>query len=515
MTCVRLLAPVLCLVSAQGASLCAEVVHDEVIIVADPPTRAPVCRIADPPVAAREGVGPVATSPSSVSDASSASSASNATYAAVWTHPEQRFVDSDLGPLPLWTETVYDAKGDPRPRFPDVFTKAFLDDPSQATALAYLESQRVRARRYLEASQIMQETAVEMGYVTPEAFRPPKPQSPTSRALAPPYHLRNEDWGVPILTPEQARLDGLARAEIPRTPGKATTRAVELVYLWDHRCPFSLKGFRAVAELGEEVFQKELGPRVMTVSLDNDSTAVQTELDFLEYTGIPTKHLENWIDQTSLAAALRVRVTPTYVAIDRRSGRLERHEGLQDKAAVRALLLDLVGHGQDRWEERPARLVPRHRTGRGRRPRRRDEQRCAAAARGRHPGAGADARGAGVGSRRRAGPLSGVPAAGPAQIRTERARWASPRSKRRRRRRRRPSARGRGPRKAGGLRAHERLQSLVVMAAYLVQEGKVGGTDGDARQGDDRTRAGPLQARCDRAPRVAGASWMKPARGRR
>ncbi len=329
------------LAAALSAALPAEVVHDEVIIVADPPQDA------------RERAGAAAPAAPAAPGARAAEE-SAATYAAVWTHPEQTFVDSDLGPLPLWTETVYDANGDPRPRFPDVFTKAFLDDPSEATALAYLESQRVRARRYLEASQIMQETAVAMGYVTPEAFRPPRPQSPTSRALSPPYHLRDEDWGVPILTPEQARLDGLARAEIPRTPGKATTRDVELVYLWDHRCPFSLKGFRAVAELGEEVYQKELGPRIMTVSLDNDSIAVQTELDFLEYTGIPTKHVENWIDQTSLAASLQVRVTPTYVAIDRRSGRIARHEGLADKAALRAMLLELVGHGQERWEDAQA-----------------------------------------------------------------------------------------------------------------------------------------------------------------
>ncbi len=312
--------------AATGSSI-----HSEVIIVAE---EAPADAAPAPAVMA-------AAPPAAAGDA----------YQVVWRHPEQTFVDSDLGPLPLWTETVYDAEGNPRPRFPDVFTKAFLDDPSPATALAYLESQRVRARRYLQASQIMQQVAVEMGYVTPDAFRPPRPQSPNSRAVVPPEQLRREDWGTPVLSPQQAHLDGLTRTEIPQTPGKATTREVEVLFLWDHRCPFSMRGFRDYAKFGEDIYQRELGPRVMTISLDNDSMATFTQLDFLEYTGVPTKHLENWIDQTGLAASLHVRFTPTYVFIDRRTGRIERGEGLKDLAWLEATLLQLVGHPQERWEE--------------------------------------------------------------------------------------------------------------------------------------------------------------------
>jgi hypothetical protein len=330
----------LALGGALGSALdAAEGDHDEVIIVADDGAAA----TAGVPVPALTAAA-----------AASGPAAPTAVYQAVWTHPEQTFVDSDLGPLPLWTETVYDADGNPRPRFPDDFTKAFLDDPCDATALAYLESQRVRARRYLQASQIMQGVAVAMGYVTPDAFRPPRPQSPNSRALVPPEHLRREDWGTPVLSPEQARVDGLSRAEIPETPGKATTREVEVLFLWDHRCPFSMRAFHDYARFGEDIFQRELGPRVMTISLDNDSIATFTQLDFLEYTGMPTRHLENWLDQTGLAATLHVRYTPTYVFIDRRSGRIVRGEGLQDLAWLRATLLDLVGHGEARWEDAQA-----------------------------------------------------------------------------------------------------------------------------------------------------------------
>jgi hypothetical protein len=285
-------------------------------------------------------------------------------YASVYHHPQQTFVDSDLGPLPLWTETVYDDHGNPQPRFPDLFTKAFLDDPSETTALAYLESQRVRARRYLQASQIMQQVAVAQGYVTPEAFRPPAERLSNSRALVPPYQVRAQDWGVKVLDPQQARLAGLQPQEVPATPGRSTTRPVEVVMFWDHRCAFSQRGMRDYAAFGEQVYAQELGPRIMTISLDNDSASTRAQLDYLEYTGVHTGHLENWLDQTDLAAAVNVRFTPTYLFLDRRSGKIQRYEGMKDLAFLQQALLNLVDHGESAWSEvaaewfRPTAVAP-------------------------------------------------------------------------------------------------------------------------------------------------------------
>ena len=305
-------------------------VDDEVIIVA--PDAAPA---------------PAATIGTTGTTACAAAS----TYASVWQHPEQRFVDSDIGPLPLWTETVYDAQGNPEPRFPDIFTKSFLDDPNEATALAYLESQRVRARRYLQASQIMQAVAVAQGYVTPEAFRPPQERLSNARALVPPYQMRSADWGVPMLSPEQARLAGLTPQEVPSTPGRSTTRPVEVLLFWDHRCAFSAAAMRSFASFGEEVFQRELGPRILTVSLDNDSASTRAQLDYLAYTGVVTDHLENFLDQTDLAQRLAIRYTPTYLFLDRRSGAVARYEGLKDQDALRHALLAVVGHGDWSWQQ--------------------------------------------------------------------------------------------------------------------------------------------------------------------
>jgi hypothetical protein len=335
----RLLLALLLALLGTHAPLCAEDrIVDDVIIVVDEPLdpAAPSAVPAEPP---RQAGG--SWIPTEHGDI----------YRAVWRHPEQTFLDSEIGPLPLWTETVYDANGNPRPRFPDVFTKNFLDNPSEATALAYLESSRTRARRYLEASQIMQKTAIDHGFVTAEAFRPPKSELSNDRALTPPYGFTADNWGSPVMTPQQARLAGLKPQEIPQTPGRTTTRQVEVLYFWDHRCKYSMRGFKDFARFGTEIFNRELGPRIITVSMDNDSVTTRTQLDFLQYSGVETHYIENWLDQTELATSMNIRVTPTYVLIDRRTGRLLRYEGLKDEGFLRGALLELVGHKDASWDD--------------------------------------------------------------------------------------------------------------------------------------------------------------------
>jgi len=112
-----------------------------------------------------------------------------------------------------------------------------------------------------------------------------------------------------------------------------------------------MRAYRPFAAVSKEVFDRELGPRFLAVSLDNDQVAVQTQLDFLEYLEVPTRHVENWLDQTDLRRTLRVTRTPTYVFIDRRSGRFLRLEGAQGADSLRATLLDLVGHADSAWDD--------------------------------------------------------------------------------------------------------------------------------------------------------------------
>ncbi|MBA3846268.1 MAG: hypothetical protein H0X45_06455, partial [Planctomycetes bacterium] len=109
--------------------------------------------------------------------------------------------------------------------------------------------------------------------------------------------------------------------------------------------------YRPFAAVSKQVFERELGPRFLAVSLDNDQATVQSQLDFLEYLDVPTRHVENWLDQTDLRRSLRVTRTPTYVFIDRRSGRFLRLEGFQDEPALTATLLDLVSHADSTWDD--------------------------------------------------------------------------------------------------------------------------------------------------------------------
>lgn len=268
----------------------------------------------------------------------------------VWTHPDQTFVDSDLGPLPLYTEVVYDGEGKPVPRIPDALTKMFMDDPNEQTALLYLEGQKVRVRRYNEASSVMQRTAVQHGFVTPDVFSAPPGKMPQDAAFTPPYDRSRSEWGVPALDPQQARLAGMKPSEIPETPGRTTTRYVEAIYIWDHRCVFSMKGMRDFAEFGEELFNRQLGPRALTVSMDNDEQELFKQKAFLEYLGVPMQRIENFSDITDLRNTLHITRTPTYFFLDRRTGKMLRLEGLQARDAIRSKLLELVGHGADSWD---------------------------------------------------------------------------------------------------------------------------------------------------------------------
>lgn len=270
-------------------------------------------------------------------------------YSAIWRHPDQTFIDSDLGPVPLYTEVVFDQYGNPRPRFPDLNVKLLLDDPTPERALVYLENQKVRMRRYLQASQIMREVAAQTGYVTDDAFRGVDQGSMASREIVPDTSVAPQYQGIPAMTPQQARLNGLKVDEIPMTPGRVTSRYVEVVYLWDHRCTHSMAGYRDFAQVGSEVFQRELGPRFLAVSLDNDSPKVRAKLDFLDYTGVQTMKVDNFIDQTDLRKTLNVTKTPTYVFIDRRTGKLLRLEGKRSADDIRQTLLNLVGRGEEKW----------------------------------------------------------------------------------------------------------------------------------------------------------------------
>ena len=270
---------------------------------------------------------------------------------AIWEDPDQTFVDTDIGPMPLYTDVVHDANGVPRVRYPDPLTKIFMDNPTPATALFRLEGEKNRVRRYNQAQAINQATAIEAKYFGPDDFAPPPGKMPQDAAFTPPYDRDRSEWGVPVLNPQQARLAGVKPNEVPETPGRVTTRYVEVVYIWDHRCQFSMNGMRDFAQFAEDMFKKKLGPRALTVSMDNDENQLVAKKRFLELLGVPMTSMDNFTDITDLRTTMRITRTPTYIFLDRRSGRILRLEGLQTGQEIRAKLLELVGHPGAGWDE--------------------------------------------------------------------------------------------------------------------------------------------------------------------
>jgi hypothetical protein len=126
-----------------------------------------------------------------------------------------------------------------------------------------------------------------------------------------------------------------------------------------------MKDWAQFGAVAKEVYDRQLGPRMMSVCVDNDSPTVNAVLRKLDWTsdGI-TKWLENYVDQTELVASMRITRTPTFLFFDRRTAKIERLEGYQTAEALRGSLLKLVGRQPEEWEKadprwfRPVRSAP-------------------------------------------------------------------------------------------------------------------------------------------------------------
>ena len=291
-------------------------------------------------------------------------------YSVVWNHPDQIFVDSDIGPMPLYTEVVFDEHGNPRPRFPDVFTKKLMDDPNAATATAYLASNRARWHRYNQASAVMRKTAADIGYVSASNFESP-PDEPLRNARRT-YHQPQEGWGkkeygAPVMDEEQARYSGIKPEDIPYTPGIATSMYVEVLYIWDWKCKYSNQGLLNFSKLGKELNEKEMGVRFLTISVDNDPVKANAQLDYVDYLsrtegdlntngkvkerlGV-TKFIENWIDVTDTIKSFNVKMTPTYLVINRMSGKMLRLEGLHTEKEIKSAIMESIGKNIADWDK--------------------------------------------------------------------------------------------------------------------------------------------------------------------
>jgi hypothetical protein len=275
-------------------------------------------------------------------------------YNAIWSHPDQTFVDSDLGPLPLYFEVTFDAAGNPVPRFPDYFTKRYMDDPTGENARLYLEANAARWRRLREATTMLRRASYEYGYITPESFEPSR-QAPVDQhtSIYNPENIAPSSRGAPIMDEELAIRRGLDPDTIPLTPNPYAAKEVELLLMWDWRQENIHETMREWSAFAKDLRERKLGVRVVNISMDNHQERVRSYLKYFEYMDIGFDSTENFLDVTNLRQGFSVRVLPTYVFIDRRSGNVLRLEGHQDIDELRRSLLKLVDReAGDEWAPR-------------------------------------------------------------------------------------------------------------------------------------------------------------------
>jgi hypothetical protein len=274
------------------------------------------------------------------------------------THPDQTFVDSEFGPVPLWQDIVHDSQGNPTPYFPDIFVKQFADNPTPENARIYLAARRARGHRYAVMSQLMRQAAHEMGYISPETFGKQISPIPGSRQI---YEQPREGWGkkeygLPVMSGDQARAIGLNPEEIPYIPGIASATQVEVILIWDWRCEASKRLYIPFARWAKNLSDRQMGIRFMALCADNDGEKIQAHLDTIDYIGNSqllergtegprgvTHYIENRIDTTGFVMDMKIERTPTVVLVNRTAGRVLRVVGADVMQRLPGMLMDLVG----------------------------------------------------------------------------------------------------------------------------------------------------------------------------
>ncbi|MCX8013854.1 MAG: hypothetical protein N3A02_06150 [Rectinema sp.] len=254
-------------------------------------------------------------------------------YEIFLTHPEQTFLDTVAGPLPLYFEAVYDAEGNPRPRFPHYLAKQLFDDPTEETALRWLAANAARARRLKESMYIVRKVALQYKFVTPEAVtvRKREKEHPESVQPIPPGNSpRVRDWGAPLLSETAMRNLGFDLEHPPLIPG--LPHQFEVIYFWDHRKDIGRQYMLVFARFAHHLRQiaPTIGIKTIDIAVD-DPHGFAGHIRFFEYevdeAAKYIKTFANFLDYTNLKTALRIRYLPMVLFVDRRTDRLHRVEG--------------------------------------------------------------------------------------------------------------------------------------------------------------------------------------------
>lgn len=254
-------------------------------------------------------------------------------YKPFLTDPEQTFVHTRVGPLPLYFEAVYDANGHPKPRFPHFIAKQLLDDPTEEKAFVWLSAGEARFRRAKEAMNIVHRTAMKYGFVTPEDLTIHRDRIEHAEYMMPfePAGSGNPSiWGFPLLEERGMRRYGFDNeTHKPILPGGPPGGFVVL-YFWDHRSKKSFEHMKHFVAFGRKLYNLGVNIDIKTIDTAvDDKNGFAGYIRFLE-SGDDTKDIilfGNYLDYTNLRYALRVTHVPTLFFIDRRFDRIRRVEG--------------------------------------------------------------------------------------------------------------------------------------------------------------------------------------------
>ena len=280
--------------------------------------------------------------------------------------PGQVWLDTPSGRKPLFGfDTVYDANGFPRPRLPDPFTYAVITNPADPAAIrSYLDWRTAVIKRANVVANQMPEHAYAQGILGPKNVEVPRNRPTDAKAVGDMRAIEAGSRGTPLISPGKARELGAQPEEIPSLPGAPGPGGIEVYWFWHHRCEhcvgmarewFAFQ--RPLQRAGYKVMSINVSALRSDAEIESASYEVASVLEIWQVTwGEDAEYSSNTLDWNNLGKTLNITGTPTVIYINRNGDvpRIERLEGPQTVATLRAQLAATAGWSPDTWPPPPA-----------------------------------------------------------------------------------------------------------------------------------------------------------------
>lgn len=277
-------------------------------------------------------------------------------YDHILNDPNQFFIDSPQGPMPLWgMDLVYTADGRPFPKYPHPLVKRLVENPDDPVAYAdYLAWRQVAMRRARLTGDRLPEMAIELGIIDESTFRLPDPDDPRAMGLAATTKVESKTLGRPAFTADQQERLGLEGEEL-LTPGE--NNAIEIYWFWSPRCEFCNKMARDWFHFANDV--QAAGYKAVSITNEQDNPDGYSKLQFWSMRW-PVKAVPNIFDWTGMYASFKIRVTPTILFLNRKTGTLRRIDEACDEGTLRRVFHEVAESANDAWPPAPNTDLPNH-----------------------------------------------------------------------------------------------------------------------------------------------------------